>query len=447
MIRRILSKISFQTVSMNLPLIIYVFTGALVFLLGLPFLLIYVLATGKHLESLPNRLGYYRRRLGKKDADRLRIWVHAASVGEVAAAAPIVTELSGDMPTAEFVISTTTPAGQAAARENLGSLATCVYAPVDFLAAVALALQTGRPDCLVFVETEIWPNWLSLARRAGIPTVLVNGRISGRSIRGYRRIRSLVGPALKTVAAFSMIGSSDAERIKYLGVPENKITVNGNAKYDRLAGTATPATAEAMTTLFNLKAGIPVMVAGSLRRGEEAPLLDVFMQIRQTVPDLVFIMAPRHLYRVAKIAERATAQGIDFQLRSGLQPPGRQRRSTLVILDTLGELHAAYSVATVVFCGGSLVPLGGQNVLEAAAWGKPVLFGPSMEDFQREKELLMASGGGWEVRDQQALADKTRYYLTHPEEAARAGKAGRAMVRANTGAARKHADVILGLIN
>jgi len=431
---------------MNLPLIIYAFAGGLVFLLGLPFFLIYVLITGRHLESVPNRLGYFRRRLGKKDSDRLRIWVHAASVGEVAAAVPIIAELSGDMPTAEFVLSTTTTAGQAAARENLGSLATCVYAPVDFLAAVALALQTGQPDCLVFVETEIWPNWLYLARRAGIPTVLVNGRISGRSIKGYRRIRSLVGPALKTVSVFSMIGPPDAERIKSLGVPENKIAVNGNAKYDRLAGTATPATKVTMATLFNLNDKLPVMVAGSLRRGEEAPLLDTFLQIRRTVTDLVCIVAPRHLYRVAKIADRAAALGIDFQLRSGLQPPDRERHAPLVILNTLGELHAAYSVATVVFCGGSLVPLGGQNVLEAAAWGKPVLFGPSMEDFQREKELLLASGGGCEVPDQQALAEKLRFYLTHPEEAARAGKAGRAMVWANTGAARKHADVVLGLI-
>lgn len=431
---------------MNLPLIIYACTGALVFLVSLPFFVIYALATGKHLESLPNRLGFYRRELGRKRAGRTRIWVHAASVGEVAAAAPIIAELSEDIPTAEFVLSTTTPAGQAAACESLGSRAACVYAPVDFLAAVALTLQTVQPDCLVFIETEIWPNWLHLARRAGIPTVLVNGRISGRSIKGYRRIRSLVGPVLRTVAAFSMIGPSDAERVKSLGVPENKIAVNGNAKYDRLAGGATPARAAAMAALFNLNDNIPVLVAGSLRRGEESPLLDTFLQIRETIPDLVCIAAPRHLYRVPKIADRAAALGIAFQLRSGLQPPERERHAALVILDTLGELHAAYSVATVVFCGGSLVPLGGQNVLEAAAWGKPVLFGPSMEDFQTEKEMLLASGGGCEVPDQETLADKIHYYLTHPEAAARAGKAGRAMVLANTGAARKHADVILHLI-
>jgi len=431
---------------MNLPLIIYAIAGALVLLLSLPFFLIYALATGKHLESLSNRLGNYRRALGSKAAGRTRIWVHAASVGEVAAAAPIIAELSGDLPTADFVVSTTTSAGQAAARESLGSRTTCVYAPVDFLAAIALALQTVQPDVMVFVETEIWPNWLYLSRRFGIPTAVVNGRISGRSIKGYGRIRALVGPVLKTVATFSMIGPSDAKRLKSLGVTAKNIAVNGNAKYDRLAGAATPAAAAAMAALFNLNAGDPVVVAGSLRRGEEGPLLDTFLQIRQMVPAVVWIAAPRHLHRVEKIADRATALGIDFQLRSGLQPPGRERHAALVILDTLGELHAAYSVATVVFCGGSLVPLGGQNVLEAAAWGKPVLFGPSMEDFQGEKELLLASGGGREVRDQEALVDKIHYYLTHPEEAARAGKVGRNMVRANTGAARKHADAILRLL-
>ena len=144
-----------------------------------------------------------------------------------------------------------------------------------------------------------------------------------------------------------------------------------------------------------------------------------------------------------KIAAQARALGIDFQMRSALQVSGHARQAPLVILDTLGELQATYSVAAVVFCGGSLVPLGGQNVLEAAAWGKPVLFGPSMEDFQAEKELLVASGGGSEVADQRDLVAKIRFYLAHPDAAAQAGRAGRAMVQANTGAARKHADVIL----
>jgi 3-deoxy-D-manno-octulosonic-acid transferase len=431
---------------MNLPLIFYACAGAIVFLLGLPFFLIYTFVSGKHREGWAQRLGYYRPDVGRKVAGRPRIWVHAASVGEVAAAAPIVAELAADVPAAEFMLSTTTATGQAAARKILGARATCVYAPVDLLAAVALALQTAQPDVLVFVETEIWPNWLALARWAGIPAILVNGRISVRSIRGYRRIRPLVAPVLKTLAACSMIGVPDAARIKSLGVPGGRVSVNGNAKYDRLAGAVTPEARQAMLDLFALTGDEPVLVAGSIRRGEEPLLLDTFLEIRQTVPDLICIVAPRHLYRVDPIVGQARARGIAVQMRTGLRLPDRARRASLVILDTLGELQAAYSIAAVVFCGGSLVPLGGQNVLEAAAWGKPVLFGPSMEDFQAEKELLLASGGGIEVPDGQALTAKARYLLTHPDEAVRAGRAGLAMVQANTGAARKHAAVILRVI-
>ena len=428
---------------MNLPFIVYFLASGIGFLLVFPFFLVYTLATGKHREGIFNRLGYYRRATGEKADGTVRIWVHAASVGEVGAAVPIIAQLAGDLPEAEIILSTTTETGQAAARKALGAQAVCVFAPVDFPAAVALALQTVKPDALVLVETEIWPNWLYLAHLTGIRTIMVNGRISVRSVTGYRRFRLLIGPVLATMEAFSMIGEHDAARLKSLGVSPGKIVSNGNAKYDHLAGAVTPAVKSAMRDLYHLDSDEPVLVAGSLRRGEEALLLDTFIEVSKTVPDLVCIVAPRHMPRAGKIVARAREMGIKAQMRSELQAPGSQRRARLVILDTLGELQATYSVAAVVFCGGSLVPLGGQNVLEAAAWGKPVLFGPSMEDFQAEKELLVASGGGSEVADQRELAEKIRFYLAHPDAAVQAGEAGRAMVQANTGAARKHADVIL----
>ena len=428
---------------MNFPLILYALVGAVGFMLIFPLFLIYILVSGEQRDGLLNRLGYYRGELGPKPAGTLRVWVHAASVGEVAAAAPIIRELKAALPEADIILSTTTVTGQAVARRRVGAQAACVFAPVDFLAAAALALRTARPDVLVLVETEIWPNWLYLAHRAGIRTIMVNGRLSARSAGGYRRIRPLVGPVLAGMGAFSMIGRPDAARLKRLGVPGAKIAVNGNAKYDHLAGVTTTATRDTMAVLYNLVKAAPVLVAGSVRRGEEALLIDTFLAVRETVPDLVCIMAPRHMQRAAKIAARAGALDIDFQMRSGLRASGSERRAPLVILDTLGELQATYSIATVVFCGGSLVPLGGQNVLEAAAWGKPVLFGPSMEDFQVEKESLLACGGGYEVADQRELADKVAFFLAYPEAAARAGQAGQAMVQANTGAARKHAAVVL----
>ncbi|MCP3954162.1 MAG: hypothetical protein GY697_18390, partial [Desulfobacterales bacterium] len=165
---------------MSLPMMIYSIAGTVGFLLVFPMFLVYSLVSGKHRAGLLNRLGYYRPEIGKKADGTVRLWVQAASVGEVAAAAPIIVQLGGDLPEAEIILSTTTAAGQAAARRALGTQATCVFAPVDFLVAVALALQTVKPDVLILVETEIWPIWLYLARRAGVQTVMVNGRISVR---------------------------------------------------------------------------------------------------------------------------------------------------------------------------------------------------------------------------------------------------------------------------
>ncbi len=427
---------------MNFPLLIYMLAGSILFCLAFPFFLIYTRVTGKHREGLIQRLGYYRRAVAEKGGRSVRVWVQAASVGEVAAAVPIIEALLRELPSAEIILSTTTAHGQAAARNIRGPVLTCVFAPVDFLVSVALALQTVKPDILVFVETEIWPSWLYLAHRQGIPAVMVNGRISVRSVKGYRRIRALIGPLLATVDAFSMIHTQDAARLKSLGVAAEKIKVNGNAKYDRLAGMVQPAARRAMADLFNLTGHEPVLVAGSLRRGEETLLLDVFKTVQQAFPNLVCVIAPRHMNRAAPIAARARQLKIEVQMRSGLQPPSGRRQAPLVILDTLGELQATYAVAAVSFCGGSLVPLGGQNVLEAAAWGTPVLFGPSMEDFQAEKELLLASGGGREVSSQRELARQILYYLSHPDAAALSGQAGQAAVFANTGASRKHAKVI-----
>ena len=431
---------------MNLLLIIYALSGSILFLLGFPFFLIYALVTGKYREGLINRLGWYRREVGPKAKGTLRIWVHAASVGEVSASVPVIRELVGDLPEADIILSTTTVYGQEAAQKALGDTVNCVFAPVDFVAAVFLAVQTVKPDILVFVETEIWPNWLFMAHLHGIRTIMVNGRISIRSVKGYQKIRPLIGPALDTMAAFSMIREQDAVRLKSLGVPAEKIEVNGNTKYDRLAGMATPETKRTMAALYSLAGDEPVLVAGSLRSGEEVLMLDAFVSVRKRVPDLVCIIAPRHMNRAERIAARAMALGVEVQMRSGLRTAGNSRQAPLVILDTLGELQATYGVASVVFCGGSLVPLGGQNVLEAAAWGKPVLFGPSMEDFQTEKELLIESGGGIEVSGPEDLVKRILFYLSNPEEADRAGRAGRAAVHANVGAARKHVDVILRFV-
>lgn len=251
---------------------------------------------------------------------------------------------------------------------------------------------------------------------------------------------------LQYVDAFSMIRDADAKRLRMIGAPRDKIEINGNAKYDLLLRQTDPKLKTKMMKLYNLKGDEPVFLAGSTRGSEVKIILDVYQKIIQAVPETILIVAPRHVQKVPQIEDLAKERGFSYQLRTELDNPRCLRTAPVVIIDTIGELQATYSIASIVFCGGSLVPQGGQNVLEAAVWGKPVLYGPSMEDFLDAKELLDKTGGGIQVQDGRDLTEKTIYYLTHPLQADATGQAAQRAVRANKGAADKHAAVIYRLL-
>lgn len=416
------------------------------FMLLLPSAGLYRMVSGGYRDAVDQRLGRYTARQTRALGGPPRIWLHAVSVGEVGVAEAVVEALRRCCPKAGIIVSTTTAHGQAFARETFGQDAVCIYAPVDFPASVRWALSAFRPDALVFLETELWPNWLIQARRMGIPTAVVNGRISVRSINGYKKIRGLLKAALTEVAAFSMIGDVDARRIQSLGAPARRVEVNGNAKYDSLIRRADLASREAMIRVFSLTAGQPVVVAGSIRKPEEAAVVESVARVVRRHPQAVCIIAPRHVDRAASILDRLRQRGISCQLRTALAPDRVRRSAQVVVLDTIGELSGAYSVATVAFCGGSLAPLGGQNVLEAAVWGRPVIYGPSMDDFQDAKELLDRCGGGLQVNHETELTDRLLYFISHPDQADAVGAKARSAVAAHAGAADKHAAVICRLL-
>jgi 3-deoxy-D-manno-octulosonic-acid transferase len=311
---------------------------------------------------------------------------------------------------------------------------------------VRKALSTIRPDILVCLETEIWPNWLFEARRMGVRLALVNGRISVRSIKGYLKIRCLIREALSQVESFSMIREEDAQRLMMLGVPREKIVVNGNAKYDLLLPMADMSIKGNIEKFFNLNGNVPVFVAGSTRGTEHEIVVDVYEKILETFPETLLIIAPRHLERVRHIKDMVIRRGFSCQFKTDIDKPGGIRTASVVIMDTIGDLQSTYSIASVVFCGGSLEPLGGQNILEAAVWGKPVFYGPSMDDFLDAKALLDKTGGGIQVKDGRELAERALYYLTHPGEADTVGRLAKEAVMLNKGAAEKHADVICRLL-
>ncbi len=396
--------------------------------------------------ALTQRLGYDLHPQHPVTPGRPRIWIHAVSVGEVKAAEAIVNALNTSCIKASILLTTTTMTGQRYARRRFAGRATVRYAPVDLWGATRRFLYAHRPDLLVCMETEIWPNWIANAHGAGIKTMFINGRISDRSIRSYMKIRRLMKPVLEKVDAFSMISEADARRIIRLGAPAHRVQINGNAKMDAPDLDRDDAVVQDLMRLYAVDENSPVFVAGSIRGAEADILMAVYDQLARQIPGLVFILAPRHLTRSSRIVDIASAKGIEWQYRTQLGEAGAARSAPLVILDTIGELRDVYSIASVVFCGASLVPLGGQNVLEAAVWAKPVLYGPSMEDFEEARTLLETLGGGICVKDGTELVDRAVHLLLHPDEARRLGRLAKRAVLSNQGAARRHARVVAGLM-
>jgi len=296
------------------------------------------------------------------------------------------------------------------------------------------------------LETELWPAWITEAHRMGIKTAIINGRISMKSISGYLKLRPFFHKVLRNVDAFSMISDQDSARIKSMGADPNKIEVHGNAKYDRLVSLADPAMPTQMQKILNLKAESPVFVAGSTRGGEEAMVLNAYESIVKEFPDTVLIIAPRHIERTAEIQSLLERRGFRYQLRTELHDDGAKRTEPVMIINTFGELFKLYSIGTVVFCGASLVPLGGQNPLEAAVWGKVVFYGPSMEDFLDAKAILEEVGAGIPVSSPEMLAKKALWFLRHPETLKSYGGRAREAVMRNQKAADTHASVIARLV-
>jgi 3-deoxy-D-manno-octulosonic-acid transferase len=421
-------------------------TGALFMSLFFPSWL-YTRITGRYRQHLRERLGFIAPNAVQGLRGSPRVWIHAVSLGEVKVAASIIDALRRISPHCSVMLSTTTEHGRRLAKETFGREIPVVYAPIDFVGSVRKALSIARPDVMVFLETEIWPAWLFEAHRMGIKIALINGRISVRSIGKYLRLRPFFSAVLKNFDVLSMIMEEDAARIQAMGADHRKIQIHGNAKYDMLGTTADPAMETETRKVLNLTVNQRVFVAGSTRGGEEEMVLNAYENMLREFPDTLLIIAPRHINRTPLIGSLIERRGFRYQLRTDLDKEKIGRTEKVVIINTFGELFKVFSVGTIVFCGGSLVPLGGQNPLEPAIWGKVVLYGPSMEDFLDAKALLESVGAGVPVSGPDMLAEKAVWFLRNPEELRRYGERGRQAVLKNQGAAEKQAQVIARLLN
>ena len=371
------------------------------------------------------------------------IWLHAASVGEVQAARRLISELMVRHGRFRCVLTTMTDQGYRVARDLLPRSVTCLLAPLDAPPAVRRAIRSIRPDLYICLETELWPVMLLEAGRAGIPMLLLNGRMSERSFRRYRRIGGFITRILREFAGLGVIGDDDARRFADLGFPCQRIQVTGNIKYD-----VQVADRQRIRRRYRHEldlAGHLVFVAGSTHSGEEERLLRVYRRLRDNAEQpVVWIVVPRHLRRLPEVEALLTRSGLAFDLLSEVRASGRS--SGIILVDSMGELADLYAAADLVFCGGSLVERGGHNVMEAARWGVPVYFGPSMKDFRDAADLLLSAGAGFEVADADGLADLMLAHLAEPERRRAIGRLAAEVAGTQQGAARRQAEMALALL-
>jgi 3-deoxy-D-manno-octulosonic-acid transferase len=417
---------------------------ALALLVGSPWFLYQGLRRRKYFGSLRERLGGLPVSLNLDGEPS--IWVHAVSVGEVLAARPLADELRTRYPGLRLFVSTTTVAGQQLARRQLAQADAVFYFPIDFAWVVRRVLDRVRPRLLVLMEGEIWPNILREARRRGVRTAIVNGRVSARSFPRYRLLASLMRRVLGDVDAFCMQSDEGARRIALMGADPARVTVTGSLKFDAVHLPAPAAHGRPrVLRFFPVAASRPVLVAGSTMRGEERPVLQAFRRIKSTQPQALLILAPRHTDRFTEVIHIARGEGFATARRTELAIDS-EPRADVVVLDTIGELAHVYQLATVAFVGGSLVSTGGHNILEPAVYGRPVVFGPSMSNFAEIAELFLARGAAVQVRSEHELEETLIALVSDSVRRASLGAAARALVDANRGATDRTLDVVTRLL-
>ena len=417
-------------------------------LLVSPIILGVLLAKQRCRRGLPQRLGL--RPLTPPSDSSISstcIWIHAVSLGEVVAVAPLVRELRRRYPDARLVVTTVTETGREAVEQRLEGVAEHRYAPLDFPWVVNQAIDQLRPNLYVFVETELWPNLLRSLWRRSIPSVLVNGRLSTRSFERQRLpiVRGFYRTMLNRISRCLMQSQRDAQRMIDLGADPARVTCTGNIKFDQPVPQATAGGVMVSKQALGFTEREQLLVAGSTHSGEEEAIVSAYQSLCGTFPDLRLVLAPRHIERAAQVEQMVAAKGMSVARRS--MGSGAGAGPQVLVLDTRGELALLYREAVVAIVGGTLVPVGGHNLLEPAVWGKPVLFGPHTDHCAEVAALLLNAQGGRIVPDADALAQGLRDLLSDAATLNRMGQAARQVVADNQGALQRSAEIIATLLS
>ena len=409
----------------------------LVILLVSPVLLVYFLIRlwlrGFDLRAVRERFGFPPE---LPDAGGGRLWLHAVSVGEVGVAAVLIPALLKKKPKLKIVLSTVTQTGRNEAGKISG-LERLIYLPLDFPLTVRSALKRIRPSMIALIETEIWPNFVAEAARKNIPVSIINGRLSERSYHRYKRFQFFFSSILRCFKDVLVRGEGDAERFRGLGTAS--VRVSGNIKFDAPVPLQEPSHGA-----YGLDACRHIIVAGSTHPGEEQLIGEVMASIRRKMPEAGLLLAPRHMERVAQAEADLQNAGISPVRWSRIKDTGGEHQ--VVILDVMGELADAYGCAAMAIIGGSFIPHGGQNPIEAARWAVPCLCGPHMENFAEVMCEMVKQGGAIQLNGQENLETAVMKWLDDPELRNRAGAAARRVVQNNQGASERTAEYIVQVL-
>ena len=400
-----------------------------------PIILFKLVTVPKYRGGISQKLGRIRKKVKRVIQGTRPIWVHAVSVGEVMAAHPLIRELKKKYPGRKLILSTVTVTGNYTARQRVPEADAVFFFPFDYPWIVRKVIRRINPMIVLVAETELWPNFFRELRRAGIPSAVINGRISGSSYKNYLKFKSFFRQVFGQVTLFCMQSGEDAARVKDIGAPADRVMVTGNLKFDQKI----PAIQSAPVSL---RAGSKVITAGSTHRGEEAALLEVFRRLREKFPELVLIIAPRHPERFDEVEGLVNRAGYDCQRRTRMTSAIKD----VLLLDTIGELRSFYGICDIAFVGGSLVKVGGHNLLEPAAMKKPVIFSRYMFNFKEISEALISAGGGILVKDKQELYVQADKLLSDKNYSQQIGNRAFTVIEANSGAAKRTIDAVSGLI-
>jgi 3-deoxy-D-manno-octulosonic-acid transferase len=414
-----------------------------VFIISFPYLLLRA-ALGKH--GINERMGRLPQERKESLLSGKVIWFHAASVGEVKALSTIIPQVKKDHPEYALVVSTLTKSGKKEAERILKEIKFVFFLPVDLKRFVRKALADIKPTALILVETELWPNLIREAKRRGSFVALINGRISETSLRKYLVAKNLFSETVSYIDLLCMQSEEHKERMILLGGNPDRIKITGNLKFDRLLYATQTIHRDELKNKLGISERFRVIIGGSVRSGEEKILIGVFKKLTQENQNLLFVLAPRHLDRLKEMEKALSDWGMKFIRKSQLDIKTPLNDQSLILLDTMGELSGLYALADVAFVGGSLVPVGGHNLLEPAIYGVPVLFGPYIDHFKEEARILIQSGGGIKVKDEAELYLNLSSLLSDDEKRRKLGEKAKEAIQKETGASQRTTDLIFFFI-